>query len=106
MKIFYVNDKRIESNRDIPDVELWYPRIEGNADIIQIGLSDVRAADDIRIRYDFVRDGYVILQASIFEWHADDDVCDMDWQEVAFIRAWGREHNAPDDFAEGTEAKV
>jgi gentisate 1,2-dioxygenase len=37
------------------------------------------------------RDGWAILQASTFEWSADDEVCDPDWQEVAFVQAWGRE---------------
>jgi hypothetical protein len=53
----------------------------------------VRAADDIRIHYDFERDGYVIEQASTFTWSIDDEECDPDWQEVAFIQAWAREKN-------------
>lgn len=64
-------------------------RAEGQPNTIEIDLYDVRAADSIRIQYDFERDGYVILQASIFE--PEDDEMDEDWQEVAFIRAWARE---------------
>jgi gentisate 1,2-dioxygenase len=52
---------------------------------------DVRAADSIRISYDHERDGWKIEQASTFEWEANDTVCDPDWQEVAFVQAWGRE---------------
>lgn len=72
-------------------VELFYPRGEGNARQILVSLMDIRAADDIRISYDFDRDGWVIEQASIFAWPAGDEVCDPDWQEVAFIEAWARE---------------
>jgi hypothetical protein len=77
------------------DVDLLYPRAaQGDPERVQfisVGLSDVRAADNIRISYDFVRDGWKIEQGSKFEWGADDKVCDPDWQEVAFIQAWGRE---------------
>ena len=73
-------------------VEMEYPRNEDSkAKCIVVGLSDVRAADDILIEYDFERDGYVIKQASKFVWRADDPVCDQDWQEVAFVEAWARE---------------
>lgn len=74
----------------VMSVELFYPRTSP-CDTIQIGLSDVRAADDIQVSYDFERDGWVIKQASIFEWDIDDDVQDADWQEVAFIKAWARD---------------
>lgn len=72
-------------------LDLWYPRVEGNPQFVELGLIDVRAADSIRISYDFERDGWKIEQASTFEWEADDKVCDPDWQEVAFVQAWGRE---------------
>ena len=79
---------------DPPNVQLWYPRSDGNAKEIEIELSDTRAADSIKISYDFDRDGWVIKQASIFSWEADDNVCDPDWQEVAFIKAWARERDS------------
>lgn len=77
-------------------VRLHYPNIdcertENEPTEIEIELDHVRAADAIRISYDFDRDGYVIKQASIFAWEANDKECDGDWQEVAFIQAWGRE---------------
>jgi hypothetical protein len=73
-------------------IDLWYPGVpDTTIKKFVIGLVDVRAADDIRISYDKARDGWKIEQASIFEWDADDEVCDPDWQEVAFIQAWGRE---------------
>jgi len=37
------------------------------------------------------RDGWVVKQAGIFEWPADDKTMDADWQEVAFIKSWARE---------------
>lgn len=85
----YAIDKR---GRDL-HVDLWYPGTEGASaiDAVHVGLMHVRAADDIRITYDFDRDGYSIKQASVFEWENDDDVCDPDWQEVAFVKAWGRD---------------
>jgi hypothetical protein len=73
-------------------VSIEYPRNEDSkAKRVNVGLMDVRAADDILIEYDFERDGYVIKQASKFVWDADDPVCDQDWQEVAFVQAWARE---------------
>lgn len=81
----------INRRENVLEVDLWYPRVEDNIDTIQVMLMDVRAADDIQISYDFERDGWVIKQASKFVWDADDEICDPDWQEVAFIAAWARE---------------
>jgi hypothetical protein len=75
-------------------VELSYPLQEQPA-YVTISLSHVRAADDVRISYDFERDGWIIEQASIFEWDGDDQVCDADWAEVAFAKAWARKQQAP-----------
>lgn len=85
-----------DSLRAIPTVSLWYPRVAGGAQAIEIDLMDVRAADSLRVSYDFERDGWVIKQASRFEWHGDDEECDSDWQEVAFIQAWGRAESDED----------
>ena len=81
-------------------VDLFYPRIEDSINTIELGLVDVRAADSIRINYDFERDGYVIKQASIFEWEMDDEICDADWKEVAFIQAWMRKEELKEEEAE------
>jgi hypothetical protein len=78
-------------------VPLWYPRQDASDRTfdgprsIELHLVDVRAADSIRIDYDFERDGYAIKQASKFEWDEDDEVQDPDWQEVAFVAAWARD---------------
>lgn len=71
-------------------VELSYPRINPISHLL-VALEDVRAADSIRVSYDYERDGWKIEQASTFQWNSDDKVCDPDWQEVAFVQAWGRE---------------
>lgn len=94
MARFAVDWEVEESSRDIPSIQLWYPRNEGNAKAIEVELSDVRAVDSLLVSFDFDRNGWVIKQASTFEWDIDDEMCDPDWQEVSFILAWGREHNA------------
>jgi hypothetical protein len=75
-----VSNTKTETRGNVLHVELMHPRIKGNVDTVEVNLCDVRAADGIRIRYDFARDGWSILQASRF-----------DWQEVAFVQAWARE---------------
>ncbi len=73
-------------------VDLCYPRIDdGRPSVVEVGLSDVRAADSIQISYDFSRDGWSIKQASTFEWDGNDPDMNEDWAEVSFIPAWGRE---------------
>jgi hypothetical protein len=88
------NDASTRSGDELR-IELTYPRSTGHAKFICIGLMDVRGADDIRISYDFDRDGWRIEQASVFAWDADDPVCDPDWQEVAFCTAWARKPDEP-----------
>lgn len=92
-------------------VDMWYPRlgVDGGQPrefdhpvTVEVGLSDVRAADSIRIEYDFARDGYSIKQASVFQWEVDDEVCDADWQEVAFVQAWARQVD-PDEGNEDAQ---
>ena len=84
---------------DTAHVDLWYPR-SSDVKAIEVGLMDVRAADAIRIEYDFHRDGWVVKQASNFTWDADDTVCDRGWTEVAFIQAWALQ-SEEDDAREG-----
>lgn len=79
-------------------VNLWYPNVQSREPrtpdhpvAVEVGLMHVRAADSIRIEYDFDRDGYSIQQASVFEWSCEDTVRDPDWQEVAFVEAWARQ---------------
>ena len=88
---YELNYKLQQSETRKVTVGLWYPRLEDNVNEVEVDLVCVRAADSIKIRYDFERDGWSVLQASRFKWDANDAVCDPDWQEVAFIQAWARE---------------
>jgi hypothetical protein len=91
--------EQLSRHGDTISIDLWYPprpgsapgaSNSGNATRIEVGLCDVRAADSIRISYDFNRDGYVIEQAAPCD-EGDDEEATPDWQEVAFVRAWARE---------------
>lgn len=91
-------DEMLENAKQIGDamhIDIWYPRNKDNSiKAVEVGLMDVRAADHIRIEYDFERDGWVIKQAQVFEWDADDEIRDPQWKEVAFIEAWASEKKA------------
>ena len=78
-------------------VELIYPphasRKEGNGKCkyVCVNQESARATDGVRLWYDYNRDGWVIEQASTFQWADDDKELDHDWREVAFVKSWGRE---------------
>jgi hypothetical protein len=76
-------------------IEWLYPEIydRSKQSTITIDLYHTRSSDGIRIKYDSERDGWVIEQASVFEWECDDQEQKPDWQEVAFIKSWAREGN-------------
>ena len=69
-------------------VMLWYPRHSG-AKAVQVGLMDVRAAADLRIAYDFARDGWVIERCEELpdEEIEDGGIADR-WVERAFVRSF------------------
>lgn len=71
---------------------LWYPRNGGPQHVV-VGLCDVRAADDLRIRYDFDRDGWVVEQPQYGTWATDEEHMRLGygWVEVGFFQAWGKE---------------
>ena len=75
-------------------VDLEYPGTDGNPTHLHINLLHVRAADGIRVSYDFKRDGWVIEQAKYFSWLPGAE-CDPGWAEVAFVQAWAREEDHP-----------
>lgn len=64
---------------------------------VLVSLSDVRAADDLFIRYDFERDGWTIWQQRLIERDGYSESTDI-WVEVAFVEAWQFEEspNNPD----------
>lgn len=71
---------------------VWsYPEIydRSKQSTITLSLSHTRAADDIRIKYDSERDGWVIEQATSL----DDLELVPDWKEVAFVKAWALDTN-------------
>lgn len=76
----------------IPVVELWYPDRD-QQQAIEVGMVDVRSADNIRICYDFIRDGWMIKQDAAPSKASDPRTWEVNrlaenWQEVAFIQAW------------------
>lgn len=77
-----------ERDGDTIYVDLWYPGCDPEAKYISIGLMHVRAADAIRISYDFERDGYLIEQQELFSHPDGTVVAEGRWMEVAFIKAW------------------
>lgn len=79
---------------DTLSVELWYPRSDNRPKHVEVGLLDVRAADEIRISYDFDRDGWKIEQQQRFRFPEEDKERDPMWKEVAFVQAWGSEDEA------------
>lgn len=81
--------------KKVAQVDLLYPGVaEGHVEVLEISLEHVRAADSIRVSYDFARDGWSVKQASTFSWNTQEEADAPnaeDWQEVAFVQAWGRE---------------
>ena len=73
----------------VAHVSLWYPRNYAVKEL-EIELVYVRAADSIRVRYDFDRDGWVVLQAVPCSENGEPPP-DPDWREVCFVKAWARE---------------
>lgn len=78
-------------HEDTLSVEMKYPKISPHK-FVEVGLIDVRAADGIRISYDYDRDGWKIEQAGRFRWKSEEDEREVgnDWKEVAFVEAWAR----------------
>lgn len=71
-------------------IKLQYPRDKSSAKFAIVGLVDVRAADDIRISYDFDRDGWKIEQEQIVNDNGNYQ-CAGKWIESAFVPAYGQE---------------
>lgn len=80
-------DEGLHLSEDTIHAELWYPRVAGNRTKITVGLSDVRAADDLAITYDFDRDGWSISREVKIQ--RDGYMEDTgQWVEVSFVAAW------------------
>lgn len=64
-----------------------YPEIydKSKRNSLTIELIHTRAAKGIHIEYDSERDGWIISNQTKFSWTIDDDICDPEYTEVAFI---------------------
>jgi hypothetical protein len=72
-------------------IDLYYPR-SGDVQTIDIDLVDVRANDGLRIRYDFDRDGWVIMQPKRVLQDTGPGTAEIEtWHEVFFAQAWALE---------------
>lgn len=82
----------LEEHGDTIVAEFAYPR-QNQIKFIEVGLSDVRAADNLRISYDFDRDGWKVEQAYINEIDKGTyiDAATNIWEEVGFFQAWALE---------------
>lgn len=69
-------------------IELEYPGIDDNPDHVTVGLTHVRAADDLFISYDFGRDGWVIKMRPTYDDEGGITVTDGEPKEVAFVSGW------------------
>lgn len=84
------DDQRCRLRGTSLEVNMWYPGVKGPGTIseVRVGIVDTRAADDIVVRYDFDRDGYVVLQERSVEdgYGGIDGTGEM--VERAFVPAW------------------
>lgn len=78
-----------ENDKKPIEAHLEYPRSPNKPDAIEISLWDVRAADNITIKYDFDRDGWTVhmdRRDQLDDIHLSEIVEPL--AEVAFIPAW------------------
>lgn len=76
-------------------IDLWYPRCDDRPEYLEVGLVDVRAADGIRLHYDFDRDGFVVEQPKPIVEKVDETGCihcGEEWIEVGFFQSWKFNH--------------
>lgn len=86
-------------DEDVMHIEIDYPR-SNKINTVEIGLCEVRAADDIRVKYDFERDGWVILQPRVYHPQIGENAYDYkeEWIESAFCPAWKYELDEDEKF--------
>ncbi|AGK86865.1 hypothetical protein FDJ58_gp057 [Bacillus phage SIOphi] len=98
MRVDNVEIRKVEYEK-LVHLEIEHP-VDNSIDTVEIGLCSVRASDDIRIKYDFDRGGWVIYQPKgyftevsrssgriVEEYHEE-------WIESAFCPSW---KNQPED---------
>lgn len=98
----------LDTNMMGPDpvkVNLFYPRNDENPEVIDITLFDVRAANSIRLNFDFDRSGWSI-KSDLYDpddewWLRSQEELDAEsekdpeYHEVAFIPAWPQRKDYP-----------
>ena len=77
-------------------LDLVYPRNQGHVECVEVGLTDVRSADSVRLSYDFVRDGWKVEQERSVrkEWG---EVLSLGWEEVGFFESRALQHDEEDN---------
>lgn len=80
----YKEDIRIVDNGSTISFDLFYPGVDENPKFLLLGLCHVRAADNLRISYDFDRGGWKIEQFVCFDKYKENG----QWEEKAFLRPW------------------
>lgn len=95
--------REIHITNRVVHVDLCYPRSDDHPHTIEVGLCDVRAGDDVRLSYDFDRDGWKIEQQAqemLIETNGRIHPATIsgEWQEVAFVKSWAltTEHREED----------
>ena len=86
--------QELTNQLDELSVELWYP-LQRKAKAVRVSLYDVRAADDLLIRFDHDRDGWVIAMDLSHDDHSGIIKVVEAEQEVAFIPAWNELRDTP-----------
>ena len=110
----FLNKQQILSDAfqhgNVLSLNLIYPPYPGDdpgdrVTTFQVGLMAVRAADDIRVSYDYDRDGWKIEQEKMVRWEGT-YAGTGEWVEVAFVDAWGNEREVGEaEFFEICQAR-
>ncbi len=91
----YVQTTHGVSHRACHRIDLWYPDPE---DYVQVSLIHTRAADDIRISYDFDRDGWVVSMQKTAETEEYGSISWGEHTERAFVSAWFEVQMIPEEL--------
>lgn len=96
LKIENIDIGKVYDDNKTIHLEINYPR-RNEIDTVEIGLCDVRSSDNIRIKYDFERDGWIILQPRGYHPKLSENSYDYaeEWIESAFCPAW--KYDLPED---------
>lgn len=80
---------RHQEDENVVDVSLYYPR-NSPINTVELDLVEVRAADQVRVHYDFERNGWVMSQPRQYYVPIEDESFDLEveWIESAFCPAW------------------